>query len=336
MFEQEIVSEFRENPLTGLYVIISPERSNRPIEEESSDLVVDYECPFCPGNEFQTPPEIESMRAKNTFPDQSGWSVRVVPNKFPALIETSRVFVRHNFVYNSVPGVGVHEVIIETPDHNAKLFTLKINELARILMVISKRVKDIKKNNKLQYALIFKNAGKKAGASLSHPHTQIIATPILPTKFALELRRLQKYYRENKRCLYCDIIANELEDSSRIVRESAEYVAFEPFASRFPFETWLVSKRHVSMFEQENDSRIHDFAILLKDVLNRIDRAIGLEAYNFLIQTAPFQGGNSQYFHWHAEILPVTTNVAGFERGTGFYINEVRPEDAARRLREVG
>ena len=336
MCERESSPELRQDPLTGLWVIISPNRSHRPIERETSPLSVEKkECPFCPGNESQTPPEIDAFREKNSLPDQPGWHVRVVPNKYPALNETSQILKSQNLLYNSIPGDGVHEVVIETPDHNSELFSLQVSELVSILKVFSRRLQQIRKNRKLKYALIFKNAGRKAGASLNHPHSQIIATPVLPTKAKIEIQKLKQYYRNNKSCLYCDVIKSEKRQGARVVAESDEFIAYTPFASRFPFETWMISQRHVSRFEMESEDRLHNFAMMLKRVMTKLNRAVGLDAYNFLIHTAPLVAKNDHYFHWHAEILPMMTSVAGFERGAGFYINEIFPELAAQKIREA-
>ncbi len=317
-------------------MIISPNRRDRLVEDDTYDPKnIRKECPFCPGNEDQTPPEIDIVRPESFSSSKAKWLVRVVPNKFPALIETSRIFDSQNSMYPSISGTGVHEVVIESPDHFANLMSMKINDLVLILKVFSKRIREIKKNKLLKYALIFKNSGRKAGASLSHPHSQIVATPMLSTKAAIEQAHLQKYYAKNNACLYCDLISNELIEGRRVVEESKEFVAFEAFASKYPFETWLISKNHSVSFEEETEDRLKEFAGLLKSVFSRLSRVIKMDNYNFLIHTAPLQEDNANYFHWHAEIVPYTTNIAGFERGAGFYINEIPPEEAAMKLRDA-
>lgn len=336
MGKRNLFPEFRKDPTSGLWVIISPERQNRFVEDSTHDPKnILRDCPFCPGNESQTPPEIEVVRPESFSNSKAKWLIRVVPNKFPALTETSRTFDSHNSIYSSVPGTGIHEVVIESPDHFANLMSMTTNELVLILKVFRKRIREIKKNKLLKYVLIFKNSGRKAGASLSHPHSQIVATPMLSTKTAFEQDHLRKYYAKNSSCLYCDLITNELIDNARIVEMSKEFVAFEPFASRFPFETWLISKNHSPSFEEETEDRLREFARLLKSVFSRLFRVLKLEDYNFLIHTAPLQEDNAHYFHWHAEILPCMANIAGFERGAGFYINEIFPEEAAMKLRDV-
>ncbi len=302
-------------------------------------------CPFCKGHEDKTPPEIYAVRDKNTQPDTPGWSIRVVPNKFPALTIEGELNREGLGIFDKMNGVGAHEVVIESPDHEVDLAEQPVEHFAQILGVYQNRLKDLMKDVRFRYVLVFKNHGSVAGASLSHPHTQIIATPITPRTVALELDSAREHYQRKERCLFCDIISQELKDGDRVVSQDRNFVCFTPFASRFPFEIFLAPIDHSHNFADLEGDRLVDLAACLKDILQRLKLSLNNPPYNFVLHTAPNTGATVRRpthwqtlpydFHWHIEIIPRLTKMAGFEWGTGFYINPTPPEVAAKYLREI-
>jgi len=328
--------ELRKDPVTDRWVIISSDRANRPIDfMEIKEKNKKNLSPFSAGNEAMTPPEIFAIREQNSAPNSPGWSLRVIPNKYPALKVEGELSRQGEGIFDMMNGVGAHEVIIETPDPQKNFVDLDNNAIRDIFRVFRERILDLKRDIRLKYAIIFKNKGLAAGASLEHSHSQLIATPIIPKTVAEELEGARGYYQLKERCIFCDIIRQEIKDNIRIVFEEELFVATEPFAPRFPFETWILPKKHFSHYETINDDHILHLAITVKTVLQKINIALKSPAYNFVIHTAPMQEKPMNDFHWHLELMPKLTNVAGFEWGTGFYINHTSPEEAARYLKEI-
>jgi UDPglucose--hexose-1-phosphate uridylyltransferase len=330
--------ELRKDPVVGRWVIISSERSRRPNDfngPRPEMLNGGKPCPFCSGNEDKTPPEILAYRPPGNPPHAPGWLTRVVPNKYPALQIEGGLERRGEGLYDRMNGIGAHEVIIETANHDMELSDLPAEQIENVLWAFRDRVVDLKNDSRFRYILIFKNHGEAAGASLSHGHTQLIATPIIPKVVTEELDGALQHYRLKERCVFCDMIDQELRDGRRLVMENDYFVSFEPFAPRFPFETWLLPKNHVSAFEDSQRSEFASLARALKDTLQRINRALNRPHYNFLIHSAPCRDSRLDHYHWHIEIMPKLTKVAGFEWGTGFYINPTAPEEAAQYLREI-
>jgi UDPglucose--hexose-1-phosphate uridylyltransferase len=261
--------------------------------------------------------------------------VRVVPNKFPALEIEGGLNKRGEGIYDMMRGVGAHEVIIESPKHRLSTSDLTDAELCEVFWVYRDRLVDLKKDPRLVYGMIFKNVGAAAGASLEHTHSQLIVTPIVPINVREEMRGSQEFFNYRGRCIYCDMIQQELAVQKRIVMETPQLVAFCPFASRFPFETWVLPKQHSSHYENIQKNNVEELARVMRRVVGRIETALDRPSYNYIIHTAPFDTSELGHYHWHVEIIPRLTNIAGFEWGTGFYINPVPPEDAAAFLREV-
>jgi UDPglucose--hexose-1-phosphate uridylyltransferase len=334
------VPELRKDPVVGRWVIISTERSLRPtsFSQEPPPRISAY-CPFCPGHEDSTPPEVFAIRnGREAVPNGPGWNVRVVPNKFPALQIEGALDRRGEGLYDKMNGVGAHEVVVEGPTHDTDLADLTVEHLAQVLTAYRERVVDLHRDRRLRYVLIFKNHGSRAGATLEHTHTQLIATPIIPKSLQEEIDGARRYFELKERCVFCDIVQQETAESNgrRVVVTSERYVAIEPFAPRFPFETWILPRRHVDSFQALSDpEETAEFAGILKDTLQRLNRALDRPPYNFVIHTAPVSESELEYYHWHLEIMPKLTRVAGFEIGSGFYINPTPPEDAAQYLREV-
>jgi len=329
--------ELRKDPVVGRWVIISTERGQRPSDFRIEPVrAVGSNCVFCPGNEAKTPPEILAIRTPDSAPNGPGWSLRVVPNKFPALRIEGELEPSGEGLYDRMNGVGAHEVVIESPDHRATLATLPADTVADVLLAYRDRVVDLKKDPRFEYILVFKNHGAAAGASLEHPHSQLIATPIIPIMLTEELNGSSQYYRMKERCVWCDILHQERLGQRRMIVEANGFVAFAPFASRFAFETWILPTHHRSAFEETGVEELRGLAEALGEFLRRMDRVLQHPPFNFMLHTAPLREGPLDHFHWHLEIIPKLTNVAGYEWGSGFFINPVLPEDAAAALREDG
>ncbi len=330
------MSELRRDPITGRWSIIDVQEPVGPDTLESEQPLLGPEhCPFCPGHESMTPPEIYAVRTENASSNAKNWQVRVVPNKFPAL-QIEGTLTRRGFgVLDQCEGIGAHEVIIETPDHHRQMADLSIQEIARVLAAYKLRAKDLRNDPRLKYSLIFKNVGTAAGATLEHAHSQLIALPIVPKRVQEELLGAERYFEFRERCVFCDMLDQEMHEDERIVCENRSFAAYCPFVSRFPFEMWILPKEHLVDFDQTGDETLHDLARLLKETLLRLRGALSNPPYNFMIHTAPVEAKSREYFHWHIELIPALTRIAGFEWGTGFYINPTPPEFAAEALRKV-
>jgi len=327
------VSEIRKDYATPTWVVFSAARSQRPgAFRNAKDRTPKADCPFCEGHEGMTPPEVLAYRDGGTA-DAPGWSIRCVPNKFPALERSGEVREHRDGLLVSVDGVGAHEVIVESPDHEGHLATLPDLQVEAVLRAYAERHRDLAADRRVRYVQIFKNHGERAGASYSHPHSQVIAIPIVPLRILEEIEGIRAHGAEGDvGCLYCEIIRRELETERRIVFENESFVALEPFAARFPFETWILPKAHERAFDSVSEPDRRVLARSLKDVLGRLYRALDDPSFNYYIHTAPVREREATY-HWHLELTPHLTEIAGFERGTGFYINPVVPEDAAAILR---
>jgi UDPglucose--hexose-1-phosphate uridylyltransferase len=329
--------ELRKDPVTGRWVIIATERAKRPsqyskvVEERRGGF-----CPFCPGNERTTPPEVLAYRPTSTQPNQEGWWLRVVPNKFPALITDGVLKRSGRGMYDCMTGFGAHEVLIESPNHEQSYGDLPEQQITEIIWALRDRIVELRKLEGIRYILIFKNWQREAGASLEHPHTQIIALPVVPKRVQEELQGSSKYYDHRERCVFCDMIQQELSDNQRIVAMNDTFICFLPFAGRFPFEMVLMPREHTAFFNDIQKKHVADLAAIMRKVFGLIREALDDPAYNFLVHAAPFnEPGVEPYYHWHIEIIPKLTKVAGFEWGTGFYINPTPPEAAAKFLQQV-
>jgi UDPglucose--hexose-1-phosphate uridylyltransferase len=331
------VPELRKDPVTGRWVIISTDRQKRPndFRVERSATVGRELCPFCPGREGLTPPEVLSYRQNGGAPNAPGWDLRVVPNKFPALQVEGTLDREGEGLFDRMNGIGAHEVIIETPDHDRSLALMSEPELERVLWAFRERMIDLRQDHRLRYILVFKNHGSAAGATLEHPHSQLIALPIVPDFVREEIEGARRHDQIKERCVFCDIVHQELRDGRRVIQENADIIALAPYAPRFAFETWLLPRRHGARYEQAARHEYESLARLLKVVLQRLDRALESPPFNLILHTSPFSEEVADLYHWHIEIMPKLTRVAGFESGTGFYINPTSPEEAAKVLRAV-
>jgi UDPglucose--hexose-1-phosphate uridylyltransferase len=328
--------ELRKDPIVGRWVIMSTERSKRPSDfNKSREVRKGGPCVFCFGMEHQTPLEVLSYRDHGSAPNEPGWRVRAVPNKFPALRIEGPPGRRGVGLYDMMNGIGAHEVIIETPDHDRSMADLDPHAIEEVLWAYRDRVLDLSRDERFRYALIFKNHGADAGASLEHPHSQLIALPIIPLNVQQELRGAMEHYQHKERCIFCDVVSQELQDKTRVVADNDSFVAVCPFAARFPFELLIVPKAHSSHFEYSTAAEYRALAQMLKVTLGALKDGLADPPFNYIIHSAPLREAESKHFHWHLEITPALTKVAGFEVGTGFYINPVPPEDAAAHLRAL-
>ncbi|MCK6526460.1 DUF4931 domain-containing protein [Myxococcota bacterium] len=340
--------ELRHDPIQKRWVIIATERSRRPSDlHVGSSAVGDAGafCPFCPGNESATPPEIMAIRPPGSHAGAPDWKVRVVPNKFPALRIEGSPDREAAGVYDRMNGIGAHEVIVETPEHGTSLADMDYRGVERVVQAYVARQADLLRDQRFKYVLVFKNHGEVAGATLSHPHSQVIATPVTPRTISTELTSAREHYHLKERCLFCDVLAQELQAGARVVWSDPMFAVIAPYASRFPFELMILPRRHGHAITALTPEEVSGLARVLRDTLRRLKIALGDPAYNFMIHTAP----NLDYeprrvtfwqtipwdFHWHIEIIPRLTQVAGFEWGTGFYINPTAPEEAAMFLRGI-
>ncbi|HJT00007.1 MAG TPA: galactose-1-phosphate uridylyltransferase [Terriglobales bacterium] len=328
--------ELRQNRFTKEWVIIATERAKRP-----QDMVVpraprhlpsfDPKCPFCPGNEKSTPPEVLRVPAAGG----GQWLVRVVPNKFAALqpdLTPQRVVERS---HRTVGGFGFHEVIIETPDHAQVTALMADQQVASVLRVLKARCTDLSLDSRVANVTIFKNHGADAGTSLEHPHCQLIATPVISSQVRSRLYEALRHYDEFGECIFCSAVQEELQDQSRLVETTDHFVALEPFASYTPFCTHIYPRRHMANFADISAEEISDLAHVLRRVLAKLYYGLHDPDFNFTIRSAPAECSGVKYYHWYVSIIPRLTRVAGFELGSGMYINTVLPEAAAEFLCEV-
>jgi UDPglucose--hexose-1-phosphate uridylyltransferase len=329
--------ELRRDPVTGRWVIIATERAKRPSAfiDSTPTNKIDAVNPFKPGNEAMTPPEVLAYRPPGSEPNSPGWWVRVTPNKYPALEAEGEIRRVGLGMYDMMNGIGAHEVVIETPDEGVQLGDMAPEQVQEAIWAYRDRAVALRKDPRFQYVLIFKNYGTQAGASIWHSHSQIIALPIVPKNVQEKIEGARRYYDYKERCVFCDMIHQERNDGARVVMENEEFIAFCPYASRFPFEIFILPKSHACFFSDITKSDVTHLADLLQKTLHKLKLAVNDPAYNMIIHTTPMNLGPVPYFHWHIEILPALSRVAGFEWGSGFFINPVPPEDAARYLRHA-
>ncbi|MDR1959500.1 MAG: hypothetical protein LBQ54_10755 [Planctomycetaceae bacterium] len=360
------MSEYRQDPLSGRWVVIAEERANRP---NQFDVPYGTEgkghktrCPFCPGNEADTPDEIDAIRSEDGTKNDSAWMTRVVPNRFPAittqkkwgewendlLVHSEKLLFSHN---QSFPGYGSHEVLIETPRHLLSIAEFDDHEILNMFRIYRRRLLAHREAGIWKHALIFKNVGASAGASLFHTHSQLMAMPFVPPPIRQELRREVRYYESHKRCYWCGLIDDELAEAKRVVSETEHFLMLCPFVSRFPMEISIFPKRHCSHFELMSENLTDALAFFVRKCVRTLEKAVfwnnGPLAYNMILKSGPFavqeyctdkNTQNSEDLsaccHFYITLLPSLAKAAGFEWGTGLHINPISPETAAQRLRD--
>jgi UDPglucose--hexose-1-phosphate uridylyltransferase len=327
--------DLRRDPITGRWVIIAAEQALRPSQFVRQPVrFKGGACPFCPGNEASTPNEVLAYRPAGER-NMPGWNLRVVPNKFPVLGVEGDLDRHAEGIYDRMNGVGAHEVIIESPEHEQTWATLPEKRIEDALYAFRDRALDLKKDARFKYVIVFKNHGELAGASQEHVHSQIIALPIVPRNVVQELKGAREYFNLKDRCIYCDIVRQEAKDGTRVVLENDHFLVIAPYAPRFPFETWVIPRKHDSAFENSDPHRYASLAQAMKKLCGKMDKVLDYPAFNLVFHSAPLHDPPTEHYHWHIEVMPRLSKVAGFEWGTGFYINPTSPEESARFLREA-
>ena len=360
---QPLEPEYRRDPVTGRWVIVAPERSLRPMGLEGAEprhrtgRERREPCPFCPGQEHDTPHEVLALRDPDTLSDGPGWRLRVVPNKFPAVRPVSRDLTPQppslrgkgepeysppsllgkgvgGLGSSRLLGVGRHEVVIECPEHLTNPARLTDDQFRDVLLAYRNRVIAHAADPALRYATVFKNVGAEAGASLGHCHSQIVATPFVPSRIQEEIDAAEAYFARERRCVFCDLLAAELADGSRVVAASPGFVALAAFAPRFAYELWVLPRVHASRYESLDESHAAELAGLMKRVVAALDVVLAEPAYNWVLHAGPLREAELPHYHWHFEIMPRTARPAGFEWGGGCFICSESPETAAAKLRD--
>jgi UDPglucose--hexose-1-phosphate uridylyltransferase len=340
--------ELRRDPVTGRWALVAPERAMRPIAlcdagprhrtaEERTP------CPFCAGQEFDTPNEVFAFRDAGTEPNGPGWRLRVVPNKFPAVRRggpssspapySTELGAGRGTLFCTAPAAGSAEVLIDCPEHIDDPTRLSDEQFRDVLRAYRSRLVELASDPALEYVAVFKNVGAEAGASLGHTHSQIVALPIVPELIHAELTGALAHFAHTRRCVYCDLIRGELADGVRVVARSEHFAAVMAFAPRFAYEMWVLPLTHASRYESITDDGVLELARLLKSVLRALDGSQRSPAYNWYLHTAPLRAGELAHYHWHLEIIPRTGRPAGLEWGSGCHITTAAPEGAASELR---
>ena len=327
------MSELRRDPVTGRWVIIAPERGPAFARPNPVGAIGGDMCPFCEGQEPIAGRELLAWRAGGP-PNGPGWQVRVVANREPALRVESALGEAADPLYQTLGGLGAHEVVIETPDHHATFATMSGEEVARVLWAWRERMRDLRRDLRLKSFFVVKNVGAMAGATLDHSHSQLLALPLIPQHLQDEIDGARAHHDKVTRCVFCDVLQQEVARNVRIVAADEEAVVFTPFASRMPFETWVVPRAHQSSFDDSSDATLQMIGARLQDVIHRLHIALVSPPYTLLLHTAPV-GDDAEFYHWHIEIIPRLAPVSGLAWGGGVYINPVAPEKAAEALRAV-
>jgi UDPglucose--hexose-1-phosphate uridylyltransferase len=350
------MSELRKDPIVGRWVVIAANRADRPgAFITSRPPPQNGVCPFCAGSEALTPGELFACRDPGTQPDGPGWRVRVVPNKFPALQSlvvpalagsaeagagrqpakagtTNATGTRS--LYQSRPAIGAHEVVIESPRHLISTSDLSDSEAAEVFLAYRERLADLRRDPRMVQPIVFKNVGEAAGSSIQHTHSQLMVLPLVPTTVAEELVAANEFHRTHRRCIFCEILEQEVASGERTVLDTDGFVCFCPYASRYPYETWVLPKAHASHFDKCGGAELSELARVMRRVITKIEALLDRPAYNYLVHTAPFDTSDLEHYHWHIEIAPVLARTAGFELGSGYFINPIPPERAAETLRD--
>jgi UDPglucose--hexose-1-phosphate uridylyltransferase len=335
------MTQMRKDMLTDRWVIMEEGDGLQPTNFHFKKFARDTRfCPFCESNEAATPPEVFAIRNPSSSPNGPGWSVRVVPNSRPRLRIEGQIGRRAEALYDLMNGVGAHEIIAETSRHDRSLHELEIDEIANVIRAYIARILDLEGDQRVRYVLIFKNHGEGAGAhTISHSISQLVALPVRPRAVKAKLMIARDYFALKERCIYCDVLEQELKGRKRLITENEDFVAFAPFASRFPFEMAVFPKVHSSAFSRIGAAQIDNLARILRDLLQKLDQSMGGPPYNLSLHDRPFLRRREGYwntieedFHWHIEILPQMFRITGFEWASGFFYNPVPPELAARSL----
>jgi UDPglucose--hexose-1-phosphate uridylyltransferase len=326
--------QLRKDPVVDRWVLVAPERAAKPTElEDPGHLAHHAACPFCAGHERETPHELLALRDPGTPIDAPGWRVRVVPNRFPAVRRDAGPVSGSDPLFTLQPGYGAHEVVIECPQHEPSLAALPEGQVRDLFAVYRDRLAALRADPRLAYVQVFKNHGVGAGASVEHAHSQILALPRVPRLVQDELDGAAAYHRAHGRCLFCDLLGRELAAGERVVLAGEHCVAFCAFAGRFPYETWVLPRRHAAHYDGLTAAELADLAAVMRTLLRRLAAVEREPAYNSVLHTAPITAAELPHYHWHWELLPRLTGIAGYELASGYFLNPLPPEEAAARLR---
>ncbi len=330
------MSELRKDPVVDRWVIITDDPALSPSIPLSAPQSQDKAfCPFCRGSEHLCPPEILANRPPDSLANDERWNLRVIPNRVPFLVIEEDLKRHAEGIYDMVSGVGANEVIIETPHHGRRQSAMDREELENLFWAYRDRIIDLKKDRRMRHVLIYKNSGKPSGATIDHTYSLLLALPIVPRDIVDELHGAQKHFDYKERCIYCDIISQEIRQEQRIIAETNTFLAIEPYAPRMPFETWILPKRHSCRFEEIEPKEVGDLSVIFKEVLAKLDRALNNPPYNYALHSAPFDSAYDRYYHWHMEILPRISIQSGLEWVSDLYVHSTAPEDAAHFLRNI-
>ncbi len=331
------MSEWRADPVTGQWTIVADDLplARRDFVLDGVSRPLDTPCPLCEGRELTAGHEIAAVRGA-TAADGPGWSLRVVPNRVPALRVEAGMSGAHEGLFIHRPGLGAHEVVVETPRHDVSWYTMTADELARIFTAWRDRMADLRRDGRLRAAVAFKNHGVEAGARLAHAHSQIVATPIVPPAITHEVEAARRHHTATGVCLFCELVAQERAADVRVVADTTHFLALAPYASRTPFETWLLPVTHSARFDEASAADLAGLAALLRQVLEQVGRELERPAFNAVLHSAPFDEPGDGAYHWHLELVPRVLRANGLDVGAGLPINPVPPEKAARVLRGGG
>ncbi|MEX0937127.1 MAG: galactose-1-phosphate uridylyltransferase [Pirellulales bacterium] len=333
------MSEWRKDLIVDRWVIIAPDRAGRPDEFRQQRPVAPSlaggKCPFCEGNERSTPGEIAAVRERGSAADAPGWRVRVVPNKYPAVVEGAELAHPPGKPFECRPGAGVHEVIIESPRHRTLAGQLTAEEMSDVVGMYCQRLGQHRRLSRFACGLLFKNVGQAAGASLAHLHSQLVVLPMVPAVLQAELDGARRFANATGECVFCRMLQLERQADERVVEVTPGFVALCPYASRFAMETWIVPRQHSQHVDLLSTEAQVELAELLQRTLTKLERVLADPTYNMIVHTAPFDTNPVEHYHWHIEILPRQATAAGFEWGSGYHINTVSPEAAARLLQSA-
>ena len=329
------VSELRRDPVTGRWVIIAPDRSRRPEDFTPQPVgAMDGDmCPFCEGQESIAGRELLAWRPGGSVSNGPGWRVRVVANREPALRVEGTLGEDRGLLFQSWGGLGAHEVVIESADHRATLATMSADDVWRILWAWRERLRDLRRDIRLKSFFIVKNVGAPAGATLDHPHSQILALPFPPHALAVEIEGATSFHAKTSRCVFCDLISGETADRRRVISSDEGALAIAPYASRVPFEVWVLPQVHCAAFEEAGDEMLRAVAERLRDVMRRLDATLVAPPYSMMLHTCPTESADHAAYHWHLEIVPRLRPESGVAWEGGVMINPVPPEEAAQVLR---
>lgn len=328
--------ELRKDLVRNKWVVIATDRALRPNDfpinkQGVHNAAISGYCPFCEGNETSTPPELAAFRKPDTAPNQPGWLVRTIPNKFSAFELEGELQQGHTGIYDSCNGLGKHEVVVETPEHNVDFHEYTLKQIELIMTMLKNRYNELSRDERIKYIHIYKNQGLFGGASLAHSHSQVLGLPLVPE----ENHGIEDYYRNTRHCLICDMLKQELEYRSRLVAETKDFLLICPYASRFSYETWIIPRQHMSHFGEISSEQITELALISKQFIIAMLDCLDNPSYNLMINTSPVNVHTEpKGFHWYIEVAPRFIVTAGLEIGTGFYVNPVAPEIATGMLRE--